>query len=103
MDVLQKIEERLSIIEGRPTNSKEVWTLEDFSIYSGIKKSYLYKLVMQRKLPIYKPGGKLIFLNRDEAINWLLQNKVKTEAEHDTAAATYVTLKPLGLSKKRRA
>lgn len=94
MDVLQKIETRLSNIEGRLTISKEVWTLEDFATYSGIKKSYLYKLVMQRKLPVYKPNGKAIFLNRDEAIAWLLQNKIKTADEQNIAAATHVVLNP---------
>lgn len=94
MDVLQKIETRLSNIEGRLTISKEVWTLDDFAIYSGIKKSYLYKLVMQRKLPVYKPNGKAIFLNRDEAIAWLLQNKIKTADEQNIAAATHVVLNP---------
>ncbi len=94
MDVLQKIENRLACIEERLTNSKEVWTLDEFSIYSGIKKSYLYKLVMQRKLPVYKPNGKAIFLNRGEAIAWLLQNKIKTADEQNIAAATHVVLNP---------
>ena len=101
MDVLQKIEARLASIEGNlQSNTKEVWTLEDFANYSKIAKSYLYKLIMQRKLPVYKPNGKAIFLHRDEAINWLLQNKLRTAEEQDIAAATHVTLNH---SKKRRA
>lgn len=100
---LNEINKRLANIESKLATSKEVWTLDDFANYSGIAKSYLYKLIMQRKLPVYKPNGKAIFLNREEAINWLLQNKLKTAEEQDIAAATHVTLNHSGLLKRRRA
>lgn len=89
-----EINKRLANIEGMLAGSKKVLTLEEFSSYSGIKKSYLYKLIMARKLPCYKPNGKAIFLDRDEAINWLLQNKIKTADEQGIKAATFVTLNP---------
>lgn len=92
---LEKLEAKIDALsQSVSINQKQVWTLDEFSIYSGIKKSYLYKLVMQRKLPVYKPNGKSIFLKSDECIDWLLRNKIKTASEQDVAAATYVTTNP---------
>ena len=71
---------------------KKALTLEEVSAYTGLSKSYLYKLTSANKIPHYKPNNKLVYFNREEIDEWLLQNRIKTKAEIEVEAATYTTL-----------
>jgi excisionase family DNA binding protein len=55
---------------------KSVLTLEQFETYSGLSKSTIYKLTLERKIPHYKPGGKKIYFRRSEVDEWLLNNPI---------------------------
>lgn len=71
-------------------NTKEVFTVNEASQYTGMSKSYLYKLMMRRQIPHYKsPTGKKCFFNRQELINWLQSDRVATDAELSEKAQTY--------------
>ena len=69
--------------------TKEVLTADEVSQYTGLSKSYIYKLTMNRQIPHYKPTGKIVFFNRREIEEWLLSNRVKTESELNTEANQY--------------
>ena len=56
--------------------TKAVLTSEEAARYMGISMSYLYKLTMLRKIPHYKPMGKLCYFNRLELESWLQSNRV---------------------------
>lgn len=45
---------------------KEFITLKEAAQYLGVQESYLYKLTMQKKIPYYKPFGKLLYFKRQE-------------------------------------
>lgn len=75
-----------------PTAAKNVITLAEAASYMGISKSYLYKLTHRRAIPHYKPQGKMIYFNRAELDQWLLSNRVATDAEINERAAAF-TLK----------
>ncbi len=66
--------------------TKEVLTSDEASRYLGVSKSYLYKLTMERKVPHFKPMGKMIYFNRLELESWLQSNRVATDAELDALA-----------------
>lgn len=70
-------------------NSKEVLTLKEVADYTGLSKSYLYKLTMRQEIPHYKPSGKCIYFNRLEVEQWLQSNRVSTEAELAQKAQNY--------------
>lgn len=57
--------------------TKEVLTSEEVAIYMGVSMRYLYKLTMRKKIPHYKPTGKMIYFNRKEIEQWLQTNKVE--------------------------
>ncbi len=60
---------------------KEMLTVEDVSVLTGFKPSYIRKMTQEGKLPYYKPFGKQLFFKKSE-INALLQgNKVPSIAE----------------------
>lgn len=70
--------------------AKNVLTIEDVALLTGISKSHLYKLTCTRQIPFYKPNGKLMFFDRAEVENWLKQNRVITQDEAEQRAAAYI-------------
>ncbi len=74
---------------------KDVLTLEEAAQYTGLKKSYLYKLTSTKAIPHYKPNGKNCFFKRTELEEWLTTNPVATTADLTAAAQAYcMTNKP---------
>lgn len=69
--------------------TKEVLTLKEVADYTGLSRSYLYKLTMRQEIPHYKPNGKCIYFNRQELDKWLLSNRVSTRQELEHKAQKY--------------
>ena len=81
-----KILERLDRIELLLSSQKEVLNFEEASLYTGISRSYLYKLTASCEVPHSKPNGKLIFFERTKLNEWLLQNRRKPRFEIEDEA-----------------
>ena len=94
----KEVEERLRIIETLLLSQKTVLTFDEVAQYTGLSKSYLYKLTSTAKIPCYKPQGKHIYFNKIEIDLWLQRNPSKplNEDELEEQASTYVTLKNMG-------
>jgi len=69
--------------------NKEVLTSSEAAKYMGVSMSYLYKLTADKKIPHYKPGGKMCYINRVELKQWLQSNRVATGAEIAQKAQNY--------------
>ena len=69
--------------------TKEILTSDEAAKYLGISKSYLYKLTMLRKIPHFKPMGKMCYFNRLELENWLQNNRVATDSEISQKVQSY--------------
>ena len=93
MENLQMIDERLKNIESLLSLQKTVLNFDEVAAYTGLSKSYLYKLTCSGGIPCYKPQGKHIYFNKQEIDQWLLQNRKATTKELEDKAATFVTLK----------
>ena len=78
--------ERLDRLERLLIANKEVLTFEETCDYTGISRSYLYKLTAAGNIPHSKPNGKLIFFERKKIVRWLLQNERKSIGEIETIA-----------------
>lgn len=89
-------DERFKKIETRLLSQKAVLTFEEATEFSGLSKSFLYKLTSTGKIPFFKPNGKHIFFDRVELENWLKRNPVKTQEEIEQEANKYVTLNKAG-------
>lgn len=85
----EDIKQQLDRIEISLSNQKEVMTFEEAAQYTGLSKSYLYKLTSSAKIPHYKPAGKLCYFNRSELDQWLQQNRISTQDEIYSKAQTY--------------
>jgi len=71
-------------------SQKEVLNFDEACTFTGLGKSYMYKLTSGQKVPHFKPFGKMVFFNRVELENWLLQNPIKTIDEIEAQASTYL-------------
>lgn len=93
MDQLKCIDDRLKNIESLLLLQKSVLNFDEVTAYTGLSKSYLYKLTCSGGIPCYKPQGKHIYFNKKEIDNWLLQNRKATNRELESKAINLVTLK----------
>lgn len=70
---------------------KNALSMDDVSLLTGLSKSYIYRLVCERKIPYYKShGGKMTYFSKSELEDWLLNKKVMTTDEIDQKATSYV-------------
>ena len=72
---------------------KTVLNFNELAAYTGLSKSYLYKMTSQCKIPHSKPFGKVLFFSKAEIDTFLLGNRAATANEIDSRAANFVTLK----------
>lgn len=86
-----KLEERLDRIERLLVSNKTVLTFEQACVYTGISRSYLYKLTSSGDVPFSKPTGKIIFFSKEKLDNWLLQNSKKSNRELQNEALSYIS------------
>lgn len=84
-----KLEQRLERIERLLVSNKTVLTFDEACDYTGISRSYLYKLTSAGEIPFSKPNGKIIFFSKEKLDNWLLQNKRKSSSEIEQEALSY--------------
>lgn len=69
---------------------KDVLTFNEAAEYTGLSKSYLYKLTSTHQIPHYKPMGKCLFFNRLELEAFLQQNRVNTVDEISSQANVHI-------------
>ena len=95
---LQHLEERLRNIETLLLSQKTVLNFDEAASYTGLSKSYLYKLTSTAQIPHFKPLGKYIYFNKAEVDAWLQRNPSRplNNADLEEQAATYITLKKMG-------
>ncbi|MGI6048864.1 MAG: helix-turn-helix domain-containing protein [Petrimonas sp.] len=85
LDSTLEVIEKLSLL-----GAKNVFTLDEASLITGLKKSYLYKLTHFKEIPHYKPNGGMIYFDRADLEAWMKQNRVATAKEIDQKANSYV-------------
>ncbi len=92
----QKLDTILDLLQKGNIAQKEVLTIDEVGAYTGLSKSYLYKLTSTNQIPFYKPNNKMVYFKRQEIEEWLLQNRRKTKAEIEGEAATYLVTNKKG-------
>ena len=69
---------------------KTGFTTTEAAEYLGITRSYLYKLMMWRKVSYYKPHGKLCFFEKSDLDEYMFSYKVKSEDELSAESEKYL-------------
>ena len=88
-----KIEEKLDRIERLISSNKKVLNFDEACEYTGLSRSYMYKLTSSKNIPHAKPCGKIIFFDKDKLDEWLLKNTLKTNEEIEEEAFRYLLKK----------
>ena len=77
--------------------AKNVLSVAELSLLTGLSKSHIYKLICSKKIPHYKSeGGKLVFFKKDEVENWLCALKVPTATETEQQAISHCVTNKAG-------
>lgn len=83
-------EERLERIERLLLiSAKEALTVPEAALMIGVGESRIRHLASERNIPYYK-RGKNLFFSKSELVNWMLQDRIPTNAEIDSKASTHV-------------
>lgn len=89
------IEERLDRIERLVIiGSKEVLNTSEVAMMLNVAVQTVRNMMHKRAIPYYKRGGKAFF-KKSEIEDWMLQERIPTNDEIKSQAATYVALKKL--------
>jgi excisionase family DNA binding protein len=72
--------------------SKAVLNFEEAVKYTGLSKSFLYKLTSNGEIACSKPSGKLLFFKRLDLDLFMLKNRKATSDEVEMKANTYLTI-----------
>jgi excisionase family DNA binding protein len=92
MEQLHSIDRQLKEIKSMLLSQKSVLNFEEVAEFTGLSKSYLYKLTCTGGIPCYKPNSKHLYFKKDEIESWLLQNRKTTSDELEVEANSYVYL-----------
>ena len=55
---------------------KEMLTVDELVMYTGLSKNWVYKLTSNKILPHYKPTGKLMYFKRSEIDDWIMKSPI---------------------------
>ena len=85
-DIAQQIAgvEKLARVGAKP-----ILDLDEASVFTGFSKGHLYRLTSSRGIPHYKKGRKLLF-KKAELEAWMCEERIRTDDETDSMAATYI-------------
>lgn len=74
---MELVLKELREIKNLLAQQKDILTLDEFCTYAGISKHQAYHLTSEHKIRFYRPHGKLIYFNKEDVKDFLLQNPVK--------------------------
>ncbi len=77
------ISEKLSYLEQCTFRDKEMLTLKEACVYLNMSESLIYKLTADRKIPHFKPRGKLNYFLKSDLDQWMRQGRIATIYEEN--------------------
>lgn len=91
---MEEIKDQLNRIENLSLlAAKQVLTLGDVALLTGLSRSSIYKFTCSHTIPYYKPNGKLVYFDRKEIESWMRQNRIATTDEIAKQADNYLAKK----------
>lgn len=73
--------------------AKQVLSIDDVAMLTGLSRSHLYKLTSANEIPHYKPNSRLLYFDKTEVENWMKRNRVGANSEAEEYAAGYTARK----------
>ncbi|MFT4221873.1 helix-turn-helix domain-containing protein [Dysgonomonas sp.] len=82
-------------------NTKNVLTVDEAVLYTGLAKKTIYKMTSHKEIPHFKPSGRIVYFRREDLENWMLSNRIATAEELTGKAQVHCMTRPASASKKR--
>lgn len=73
-----------------------IFPKSEAAVYLGVSESYLTKISSRKKIPFYKPEGRLCYYRREDLDAYLLRNRVSTKEELQDKADSFVNSRRKG-------
>lgn len=80
-DLERKIDELVQLVRLQNTLQKDVLDINDAVLFTGYRKSTLYKKCHTGELAYYKPSGKKIFFKKKDLEDFIFQYRIKSNQE----------------------
>ena len=64
-------------------------SLKEAAGYLGLSLSAMYKMTMGKTIPHFKPGGKIIYIDKRDLDKFIQKNRISSKDEMRTQAANY--------------
>ncbi len=77
------IADKLSYLEQCAFRDKETLTFKEACLYMNMSESLLYKLTADRKIPHFKPRGRLNYFLKSDLDQWMRQGRISTIYEEN--------------------
>lgn len=69
--------------------AKSVFTVKEAALFMGVTEQTVRNQVRRKEIPAYKPNQNKLYFKKSELEDWMLRNRVKTEAEVQSEAKEY--------------
>lgn len=89
--VKKTLNEMKELLEKQEVLKKEILTIEEAAGFLDLSTSRLYKMTHNKEIPHYKPGGKKIYLKRQELEQWILNSRIASTNDLDVELESYLS------------
>lgn len=89
--MMEEILERLGEIRSYALlAAKDMLTVEEAAMLTGMSKSRIYKMTFDHEIPYYKPNGKTVYFDKGDLTAWMRRGRVESVDEAESRAATHI-------------
>jgi excisionase family DNA binding protein len=91
MEFIQnELKEIKELLIKQTIQQKELLTIDEAAYFLGLSSSRLYKMTSNKEIAHYKPGGKVIYLKRQELEQWVLNSRVESTNDFSDELNSYL-------------
>ena len=80
-EILLELKELKNLLQIDSILKKEIINLEEAAQLLGVSKSTVYKYLSSRKLPFFRPTGKIVFMKTEDLYAFITRNKYSSSKE----------------------
>lgn len=88
-DVEALVQDAVNAIKNKIEDEKEMLTISEAAKYLQISKSSMYKMTSSHQIPFYKPAGKMIYIHRQDLVDWIKKYPYKSTQQIEAEATAY--------------
>lgn len=88
-DVEALVQDAVNVIKNKIEDEKEMLTISEAAEYLQISKGSVYKMTSSRQIPFYKLAGKMIYIHRQDLVDWIKKYPYKSKQQIEAEATAF--------------